>query len=611
MTQSAIKILNVIIGIIALLSFIILFQNYGINIIPPEKIVLSSQNISTLPGDKSYAYVYKFTHSEPDVLWKPRSQIQLQENNNSELMRSHLFKIDEVKLVGAGRWNHEPGRIIFSSSDNSDPRTNGRIYSVLSPRYYTRNIGYIAAFFFTAAILGFLIVNRKPNSSSPPVLSPDQKAFASGRWGWHLTGVSCLMLAGLYCNTGTLAPYGNTHFGHVVKDTGFLYNSDHEYFRVIFDFVDGAPLSVWDNAIFLRRILYHVLAWPFMKIGGFEIGGAIASIAFNFSAFIISLFLIKKRIGEKGAIFAGWLLALYPGSMYWGGLPYPYALIFPLSLLLMVALFDLPNLRPLPLCLISLAMGVSYLSYDLSVYFLPSAMLLLAWKKRLKAAAVSAVLQIIPALVWLLYLNLVLGQNLENSNSISYRAIISSYLNVRDLVAWFNYASDFPNVALDVWFGANFIFIPALFLVLFAINPITARIRFAPAEIALLFVSAGLFLFNNLAPDYHGESPWVMRGTWIARIYQPVFPAIIFFSARWWQALPSLRQPYRVLLLLLLSITIAGNALITFGPILNNPFKLSEHAFYRFYNHTDLHWAYEANLKNYGHRPLGSPVQQQ
>ena len=83
MTQSAIKILNGIIGIIALLSFIILFQNYGINILPPEKIVLSSQNISTLPGDKSYAYVYKFTHSEPDVLWKPRSQIQLQENNNS------------------------------------------------------------------------------------------------------------------------------------------------------------------------------------------------------------------------------------------------------------------------------------------------------------------------------------------------------------------------------------------------------------------------------------------------------------------------------------------------------------------------------------------------
>ena len=204
-----------------------------------------------------------------------------------------------------------------------------------------------------------------------------------------------------------------------------------------------------------------------------------------------------------------------------------------------------------------------------------------------------------------------LEQNLENSNSISYRAIISSYLNVRDLVAWFNYASDFPNVGLDVWFGANFIFIPALFLVLFAINPITARIRFAPAETALLFVSAGLFLFNNLAPDYHGESPWVMRGTWIARIYQPVFPVIIFFSARWWQALPPLRQPYRVLLLLLISITIAGNALITFGPILNNPFKLSEHAFYRFYNHTDLHWAYEANLKNYGRRPLGSPVQQQ
>ena len=31
-----------------------------------------------------------------------------------------------------------------------------------------------------------------------------------------------------------------------------------------------------------------------------------------------------------------------------------------------------------------------------------------------------------------------------------------------------------------------------------------------------------------------------MRGTWIARIYQPVFPALVVFCARWFAALPPL-----------------------------------------------------------------------
>ncbi|HTT58243.1 MAG TPA: hypothetical protein VMF63_14105, partial [Opitutaceae bacterium] len=57
----------------------------------------------------------------------------------------------------------------------------------------------------------------------------------------------------------------------------------------------------------------------------------------------------------------------------------------------------------------------------------------------------------------------------------------------------------------------------------------------------------------------------------------------------------------------LLAATAAGNALIVFGPILNNPGRLSEYAFYRFYDHTDSHWVYEATLKDLGRRPLGFP----
>jgi hypothetical protein len=112
-----------------------------------------------------------------------------------------------------------------------------------------------------------------------------------------------------------------------------------------------------------------------------------------------------------------------------------------------------------------------------------------------------------------------------------------------------------------------------------------------------------LFLALNLAPSDSGG--WEMRGTWIARIYQPVFPALVLYIARWWQGLPALNRPWRAFLLLVVAAATAGDALIVFGPILGNPARVSENAFYRFYDHTDAHFAYELNLKNLGRRPLG------
>lgn len=589
-------------GIVASAAFLLLFQNYGLTILPPERITIPVSKIYPLPGEKSFAYVYDFDRSEPDAWFKPRSQVFLFENGS--LMRNRLVTNAEVRLVGGDRWSHEPGRILFASVDNTDPRTNGRTYTLLSPRLYTRKFGYAAALVFAAAVLSLVLFNRRAANSESVSPMP-----TVSWWRWHVIGASALLLAGLYCNTGTLSPYGNTHFGHLIKETGYLYNNDHPHFKVLFDFVNGADLKVWNHALLLRRILYPVLAWPFMRIGGFEVGGTIASLVFNVAGLVVALVLLRRRIGERGAIFAGWLLALYPGAMYWGGLPYPYALIAPLSMLLMIALMELPEKKGRPLFMLSLAMGLSYLAYDFAAFFLPAAVLLLLWHRRPGAAALSAILQILPLGLWLLFLNRVLGQQLDNSNTMVYRVIFHSYFDPRLYATWWAYASDFWNVGLDVWFGANFIFLPALFLAVLALNPVTARIPFQRAELALLAVALGLFLFNNLAPDYYGAA-WSMRGTWIARIYQPVFPALVVFVARWWQQLPSLDWGRRAVVSALLGGVMIGNALIVFGPILGNPLKVSENAFYRFYNHTDLHWLYEAHLHDYGRRPIGFPKPQ-
>ncbi len=37
---------------------------------------------------------------------------------------------DEIRQLGRGRYSHWAGNLYFATSDNSDPRTNGRIYTV-------------------------------------------------------------------------------------------------------------------------------------------------------------------------------------------------------------------------------------------------------------------------------------------------------------------------------------------------------------------------------------------------------------------------------------------------------------------------------------------------
>ena len=134
--------------------------------------------------------------------------------------------------------------------------------------------------------------------------------------------LSLLFLAGLYCCTGSLTPYAITTIPHAAKASTYLYNPDHIHFQALFNFVDGRDRSTWDHALLLRRILYNVLAYPFMKLGGWEVGGTIASLTFNLAAFVAFVLGVRRRVGERGAILAAWLLALYPGAGYWAGLPY-------------------------------------------------------------------------------------------------------------------------------------------------------------------------------------------------------------------------------------------------------------------------------------------------
>jgi hypothetical protein len=538
--------------------------------------------------------ILPFDHSEPNRPGVDRSAVILLENG-APYSNPHR---DPAELVQAGgrRWVHEPGRIMFSAPDNTDPRTNGRSYAVLSPVLYTRTIAHGATLVFVLATAGlYWLVRRHPG--------PAAGTAHPLRWRWHLAGATLFFLGGLYCNTGTLTPYAITTFPHVAKGTGYLYNPDHVHFRALSDFVEGRESSRWDGAILLRRILFPVLAWPFTQVAGFEVGGTLASLALNVGALLWCAHLLRRRIGERGAVFALWLLAFYPGAAYWAGLPYPYALISPLSLLLLIGLHDLVGASGRRLVGLSLAMGGAYLAYDFTAFFLPATLLLLCWHRRFGAALVACFVQVLPLAAWVLILARVFDQPLGNSNTATYQTILTAYSQSMSPGQLWGQLASLPETGLTVFFGANFLFLPGLFLLLVAINPLTSRVRLATAETALLLAVLAIFLFNHLAPPYGG---WQMRGTWISRIYQPMFPVFILFAARWWQHLPPLQRPAQVLLGTALTAVMVGNALIVFGPILNNPLRVSETAYYRFYNHNENHWVYaEHCLRHFGRHPLG------
>ena len=588
-------------AVVAFIALVLVFHNYVMDISPVIEVTVEKEQIrQDVPGFP-LTYVFDFDRSEPDGPYASRSRTRIYQDE--VMLAGAPIMAEIVRSVGQSNWAHEPGRIIFSTPDGTDPRTNGHSYSVSYPLLYDHVIGRTALAVFILAVAGLYGTGR---SAVPSVAGVPPERGRSGRWRWHFWGATLLFLGGLYFSTGTLTPYANTAIPHVARGSGYLYNPDHVHFRALFNFVDGQDRSTWDNGLLLRRILYNVMAYPFMKAAGWEVGGTLASLVFNVAAFILFVRSLRRRVGERGAVFGAWLLALYPGAGYWAGLPYFYALIVPGSLLLMLALVAIaedPGWRPVIAG--SLLMGIANLGYEFFVFFMPATVLLLLWRKRWVAAMVSVLLQAIPVIVWTLILKYHFGLSLLNSNSSAFGAIFWSYANISDFDRWRMVLRPVPDVALDVLFGANFLFLPLISITVVALNSVTSRIRPHRAEVALLLAGLALFLFNNLAPDY--VNPWQMRGTWIARLYQPVFPALLWFCARWYQHLPSLRLPAKCGILTLIGLLLAGNACILFGPVLNDPLGISENAFYRFYDHAN-HANYEINLKRYGRRPLGFPV---
>ena len=88
-------------------------------------ITLDSKNFRPQDG-----YAYKITESIPDgdTNEEPTQSILKLYENGKEIGTAHS-RHDDIGRLGKGRYSHWKSTIILSSSDNTDPRKNGRTYS--------------------------------------------------------------------------------------------------------------------------------------------------------------------------------------------------------------------------------------------------------------------------------------------------------------------------------------------------------------------------------------------------------------------------------------------------------------------------------------------------
>jgi hypothetical protein len=434
-------------------------------------------------------------------------------------------------------------------------------------------------------------------------------ALSAGRWlplprrPWLWGAASLAMCLGMWLCSGTMSIYGaGSPGGHLSGPCGYVINVDHQHFEATYWLLDGDPPAKWGFSLVLRRILYPLLAYPFMLARGFMEGGFLANIFLHLLALYSWGLYLERQVGRRGAFWGVWLLALYPGISYWAGLPYSYAIIVPACLWGFMLLRVLDQAAgPRPVLLACLGLGVLALGYDLLPFFAPAGLGLVWWRSRrltwtgLGLAALAA-----PTLVSLLVLA-ALGVPAQSQNAAQPLAILMSYLHVSDWAAWGRLLAGVPEVLVNNFLASNFYVLPLLFLALLLPNLRRGGLRLQAPETALLLALLAVFLFNNLAPPHSFKT---FRGVHVARFYQPAFTVMIFYVARVMQADPPGPAWWPRLAAGLCCLALLANAAIILGPVAGLP-QASE-IYWRFYRHANDSQTLTRFLDRHGRHPLGT-----
>lgn len=114
-------------------------------------------NIKSLKSDGGYAYKFTERIANGDVSGATQQSILKLYENGVEIGPAHT-EHDEIRKNGNGTYSHWGSTLIFSASDNTDPRTNGRTYTyVLDSKSSTPSTPNKPE--ISSGIMGYAMVN--------------------------------------------------------------------------------------------------------------------------------------------------------------------------------------------------------------------------------------------------------------------------------------------------------------------------------------------------------------------------------------------------------------------------------------------------------------------
>ena len=85
--------------------------------------------------DDGYCYTFSFRTRASSLFTGSRVYRGMRLFEDGRPLRFDRTPRYEIVRLGGGRYSLTPGKVLFSSSDNTDPRTNGRVYTLLVPTF--------------------------------------------------------------------------------------------------------------------------------------------------------------------------------------------------------------------------------------------------------------------------------------------------------------------------------------------------------------------------------------------------------------------------------------------------------------------------------------------
>jgi hypothetical protein len=253
-------------------------------------------------------------------------------------------------------------------------------------------------------------------------------------------------------------------------------------------------------------------------------------------------------------------------------------------------------------------MGILFLSYDLAPFFVLPLLAVLMLRRKWSWVVLAVMIALAPSIQVVLVLRFGARLELYNENTAPYFVILRRYFDhYVTFRAWMAHISVWPRELIKTYFWSNFVFLPALFVVVAVMQLFVRQTREARAEWGVLLSGLVLFLFNNCAPPYRG---WQFHGEGVSRIYQPVVGAMMLILVRAFGedcSLPAAALSLRNFaasraMVALLGVTCVLNASVVLGPVTLNP--MAAWIDHKFYQHAPAPQML-SNLAIYGRRPLG------